>query len=60
MKIGIVKLKPNTPLKTKRQLEHFFIKKRLFLGWTEGEDGIVVNDLEKARDIVERVKRVER
>ena len=47
--IGIVKLKPNTSLKTKRELETFFIKEKLFLGWTEKEDGIVVTDLEKAK-----------
>ena len=47
--IGIIKLKPNTSLKTKRELEAFFIKEKLFLGWTEKEDGIVVTDLEKAK-----------
>ena len=47
--IGIIKLKPNTSLKTKRELENFFIKERLFLGWTEKEDGIVVTDLDKAK-----------
>ena len=47
--IGVVKLKPNTSLKTKRELEAFFIKEKLFLGWTAKEDGIVVTDLEKAR-----------
>ena len=47
--IGVVKLKPNTSLKTKRELEAFLIKERLFLGWTEKEDGIVVSDLDKAK-----------
>ena len=47
--IGVVKLKPNTSLKTKRELEAFLIKERLFLGWTEKEDGIVVSDLNKAK-----------
>ena len=47
--IGIIKLKPNTSLKTKRELEAFFIKEKLFLGWTAKEDGIVVSDLDKAR-----------
>jgi len=47
--IGIIKLKPNTSLKTKRELEAFFIKEKLFLGWTKEEDGIVVTDLEKAK-----------
>ena len=47
--IGIIKLKPNTSLKRKRELENFFIKERLFLGWTEKEDGIVVTDLDKAK-----------
>jgi len=47
--IGIVKLKPNTPLSIKRKLEAFFIKEKLFLGWTEKEDGIIVYDLNKAK-----------
>ena len=47
--IGVVKLKPNTSLKTKRELEAFFIKEKLFLGWTQEEDGIVVTDLDKAK-----------
>ena len=47
--IGIVKLKSNTSLKTKRELETFFIKEKLFLGWTAKEDGIVVIGLDKAK-----------
>jgi len=52
MDIGVIKLKHNTSLKTKRQLEQFFIKQKLFLGWTNTEDGIVVSDLRKAKEII--------
>ena len=52
MEIGIVKLKEHTPLRTKRQLECFFIEEGLFLGWTEAEDGIIVSDLERAKEII--------
>jgi len=52
LKIGVVKLKKETPLEVKRQLEAFFIEKGLFLGWTEGEGGIVVSDLDRANLVV--------
>jgi len=52
MNIGVIKLKRNISLKTKRQLEQFFIKQKLFLGWTNTEDGIVVSDLRKAKEII--------
>ena len=52
LKIGIVKLKKQTSLTIKRQLETFFNKEGLFLGWTGKEDGIVVSDLERAKKVV--------
>ena len=54
--IGVVELKPNTSIQTKRRLEKFFIDHDLFLGWKGDEKGIVVSDVDKAKELIRKVK----
>jgi hypothetical protein len=49
-KIGLIKLKKDTPTSTWRKLEDFFISENLFISSTP--EGIMVKDIDKSKELI--------